>query len=211
MRLLMIVLVGLALTAALWASGPAAVFADGHDDVNSPQSRCEPGPPLVPGRSLGPVQIGTPLDALPRWLGQPQLVENRQFQGHRWTHERFNGVDVLGRDNSVIALNLPQISYVRIQYCDAPAARPYNLPIGYIQQTYGLPSTSLTLNGLQYWLYNALGLLVTVPVGANYVQGLTVYPAGQYCTVVPALVSFGRFTTNAGTAQCPGAARDLEH
>ncbi len=211
MRLLMTVLVGLALTAALWTSGPAAVLADGHDDVHSPQSRCEPGPPLVPGRSLGPVTIGTPIDQLPRWLGQPQLVENRQFQGHRWIHELFNGVDVLGRDNSVIALNLPQLSTNRIEYCNAPAAYPYNLPLGYIQQTYGPPSSSLILNGLQYWLYNQLGLLVTAPVGANYVQGLTVYPAGQLCTVVPALVSFGRFATSAGNTQCPDAARDLEH
>jgi hypothetical protein len=211
MRLLMTGILALALTAALWTSGPAAVFADGHDDVNSPLSRCEPGPPLVPGQSLGPVAIGSPVDVLPRWLGQPQLVETRQFQGHRWIHEVFNGVDVLGRDNSVIALNLPQISRFRIQYCNAPVARPYNLPVGYIQQTYGLPSTSLIMNGLQYWLYNQLGLLVTVPVGTNYVQGLTVYPAGQYCTVVPALVSFGGVATAAGSTQCPGTARDLEH
>jgi hypothetical protein len=212
MRSFITVIVGLALTAALWTSRPPAVFADGHDDVNSPQSKCEPGPPpaFVPGRSLGPVAIGMPLDAVQHWLGRPQLVENRDFQGHRWTHMLVNGIDVLGRDNTVVALNLPRVRPIPIQWCDTVVARPFNLPVGYLQQTYGVPTWAGVLNGLQYWLYNHLGLLVTAPVGANYVQGLTVYPAGQYCTVVPALVNFGRGAINAGgtTAQCPVVERE---
>jgi hypothetical protein len=118
---------------------------------------------------------------------------------------RFTNVDVFARDNSVMALNLPQAGPIPVQTkCGTLITRPLNLPVGYVHQTYGQPVRSFTQNGLQYWLYNALGILLTVPVGGAYVQGLTVYPVGEYCTLVPMFVSFGGFNVNVGSAlQCP--------
>jgi len=209
----MTIIVGLALTAALWAGGPGAALAD---DVHG-QGSCDPVQPFVPGTSLGPVRIGMPLDAVQRWYGRPRAVETRLLQGHQWTHMQFSGVDVLARDNTVVglnALNLSQFSPGPLQTtCGTPLARPYSLPVGYVQQTYGWPSSTTIVNGLQYWLYNTLGLLFTVPLGGQYVQGLTVYQAGQYCAVVPAFTTFGGFVFNAGsriTAQCPRDPGDRE-
>lgn len=211
MRSLMTVIVGLALTAALWAGGPGAAVAD---DVHG-QGFCDPAQPFVPGTSLGPVRIGMPIEAVQRWYGRPRALENRYVQGHQWTHMQFSGLDVLARDNAVVALNLTQVSAYPLQpNCATPLARPFSLPVGYVQQTYGWPSSTTTLNGLQYWLYNALGLLFTVPLGGRYVQGLTVYPAGQYCAIAPAFVTFGGFVFNTGTtyftAPCPRDPGDRE-
>src|SRR6516225_11228355 len=105
MRSLTILVVGLTLTVALWAGGPGVAFGD---DSRSGPGDCDSGPMFVPGAGLGPVRIGMSLDDVPRWLGRPRLVENRNLQGHRWTHMRFTNVDVFARDNSVMALNLPQ-------------------------------------------------------------------------------------------------------
>lgn len=202
MRSIMILTVGLTLTAALWAGGPGAVFAE---DKGTGQDTCDSGPAFVPGARLGPVQIGMPLDAAQRWFGRPRLVENRTLQGHRWTHMQFTGADVFARDNSIMALNVLQTWPLPVQTrCSTVVTRPFSLPLGYVRQTYGPPVVNFALNGLQYWLYNSQGLVLAVPPGANYVQGLTVYPAGQFCTLFPVFISFGGFNIPAGSRmQCP--------
>jgi hypothetical protein len=209
MRAFLTIVAGLVLTAALWSGGPAPVFAD---DLPTGQGRCDPALPFAPGASLGPVRIGMPLDALQRWYGRPRSVENRRLQGHQWTHMRFANLDVMGRDNAIVALNVLQTWPVPVPpNCGVQVARPFNLPIGYVQQTYGPPIQNIVLNGLQYWLYDKLGLLLTIPVGGAYVQGLTVYQPGQFCYWAPVFVSFGGFTVNAGNAlQCPTSAGDRE-
>ena len=153
-----------------------------------------------------------PLDAVPRLLGRPRSIENRTLQNHQWTHMLYAGVDVLARDNAIVALNLPQLAGVSLPAsCGAPPGRPYSLPIGYVRQTYGPPSSSLVVNGLQYWLYNALGLLLTVPRYGGFVQGISVYPVGQYCNVAPVLVLFGGLLYTTGTtASCPFDPSDRE-
>lgn len=212
MRAFLTIVAGLVLTAALWSGGPAPVFAD---DLPTGQGFCDPPGSFVPGAGLGPVRLGMPLGAIPQWYGRPTLVENRRLQGHQWTHMRFNGLDVLGRDNTIAALNVQRTWQVRVpQHCltqgMSPFA-PFNLPISYVQQTWGPPIQNVLLNGLQYWLYNKLGLLLTVPVGGTYVQGLTVYQSGQFCYLAPAFVSFGGFTVNVGNSlQCPTSAGDRE-
>ncbi|MHB8732870.1 MAG: hypothetical protein ACYDAB_13890 [bacterium] len=202
MRSLLTVVVGFTLAASLWSGGPAPAFAD--DNPNG-QGWCDPSGSFAPGASLGPVRLGIPLGQISQWYGRPTLVENRPMRGHQWTHMRFNGLDVLGRDNVVAALNVLQSWPVRIpQHCLNQGIIPFNLPIGYVQRTYGPPVVNALVSGLQYWLYNKLGLLVTVPPGGAYVQGLTVYQAGQFCALAPTLASFGGFGLNAATAlQCP--------
>jgi hypothetical protein len=202
---------GVALTAALWSGGPLPVFADGLPA--SPGNACEPGPVYVPGKSLGPVQIGMPLHAVQRQLGRPHFAENRRLQGHQWTRMRFPALDVLARDNSVVAVNLPLVRPVLVRTkCGTLVSRPLSLPLNLVQQSYGRPSSSFELNGLQYLLYNALGLLFSWPAGTPYVQSLMVFPAGEYCGVSPVLVSFGAFVAQAVNVipACARSARDLE-
>src|SRR5579864_1809951 len=193
MRSLITVVVGMALTAALWSGGTGPAFGQGQCNQ-----------PFAPGNSLGPVRIGMPVDAVQRWYGQPRSVENRSLQGHQWTHLLFAGLDVLARDNAIIALNLPQVGGVPIQStCGTPLAGAFSLPVGYVQQSYGPPSSTFVANGLQYWLYNALGMLLTLPIGSGFFQGLTVYPVGQACVILPVVWSafgtFGHFVLNRGT------------
>jgi hypothetical protein len=209
MQSLFVMVVGLALIAAFWSGGPAPAFAD---DLPTGQSWCDPARPFLPGTGLGPVRIGMPLDAVQHWYGRPRSVENRRLQGHQWTHMRFTNIDVMGRDNAVIALNVVQTWPVPLApNCARQIAQPFNLPIGYLQQTYGPPIQSTILNGLQYWLYDKLGLLLTIPVGGAYVQGLTVYQPDQFCYWAPVFVSFGGFSVMAGNAlRCAASAGDRE-
>lgn len=209
MRILVTIVVGLAMTGALWLGGPGPAFAD---DKGNGQGNCDPAQPFVPGTSFGPVRIGMPLDAVQRWYGRPRSVERQSIQGHQWTHMLFSGLNVVARDNTVVALNLVQLAGAPLQSsCGAPLARPYNFSVANVQQIYGPPSSTLVLNGLQYLLYNSRGLMLTVPVGGGYVQGLTVYPAGGYCEVVPVLVHFGGFAVYAGnTVQCSNNAGERE-
>lgn len=196
MRTLVSVGLGVILTAALCSSGPVPVFAD--DISTNPANaaaipgRCEPGPIYVPGTSLGPVAIGAPLAAVQRQLGRPRSIDNRSIQGHQWTRMHYAGLDVLGRDNSVAAVNLPQVRPVLVRTrCGTLVSRPLSLPLNFVQQSYGPPSANFVLNGLQYWVYNTLGLLFTAVPGAPYVQSLMVFPAGGYCGITPVWVSFG--------------------
>lgn len=200
MRSLVVAIV-VTLTAVLWSSGPAALA----DDNPNGQSFCDPAGSFVPGASIGPVRLGVALGQISQWYGRPTLVENRRLQGHQWTHMRFNGLDVLGRDNAVAALNIFQSWQVPIpQHCINQGINPFSLQVGSVQQAYGPPILNALVSGLQYWLYDKLGLLVTVPPGGAYVQGLTVYQPGQFCNVAPAFISFGGFTVNTGTAlHCP--------
>ena len=201
MRSLVVAIVAVTLTAVLWPSGPAALA----DDNPNSQSWCDPAGSFVPGASLGPVQLGIPLGQISQWYGRPTLVENRRLQGHQWTHMRFNGLDVLGRDNAVAGLNILRSWPVPIpQHCINQGILPFNLPVRSVQQTYGPPILNALVSGLQYWLYDKRGLLVTVPPGGAYVQALTVYQPGQFCYLAPAFISFGGFTANTATAlHCP--------
>ena len=201
MRLVTTAVVAVMLTATLWSSGQAA-FAE---DLPTGQGFCDPPGSFAPGTSLGPVRLGIPLGQISQWYGRPTLVENRRLRGHQWTHMRFNGLDVLGRDNAVVTLNVLRNWPVRIpQHCINQGILPFSVPVGYVQRTYGPPVVNALVSGLQYWLYNKLGLLVTVPPGDAYVQGLSVYQPGQFCDLAPVLVSFGGFALNAANAlQCP--------
>ncbi|HET7264336.1 MAG TPA: hypothetical protein VFL28_06675 [bacterium] len=208
MRSLVMAVAVVTLTAVLGPGAPAALA----EDVPTGQGWCDPATPFAPGVGLGPVRIGTPLDAVQRWYGRPRSMENRTLQGHRWTHARFTNLDVMARDNTIVALNVLQSWPVSVPpHCAAQAARPFNVPVRYVQQTWGPPVQSAVLNGLQYWLYDRLGLLLTVPVGGTYVQGLTVYQPNDFCYWAPVYVSFGGFTINAGNAlHCERSAGDRE-
>lgn len=204
MRLLTTVLIGLAVTAASWAGGPVPVSAE---DAHGP---CQPGPAFVPGASVGPIGIGTPLDAVQRKLGRPQSAEGRAAQGHQWTRLVYPGLTVLGMDNTVVALNVPQAAPVPVATsCGTTVGQPLYLPVANVRQQFGPPPVVTAAGDLQYFLYNALGLLVTMPAAGPWVQGVTVYGAGQYCTVVPRLVSLGWFTVQAGSMlQCDRETRE---
>ncbi|HKX17116.1 MAG TPA: hypothetical protein VJT33_03795 [bacterium] len=204
MRSVVTAVVAVMLTVVLWSGGRA--FADDMGrDRGDMGTWCDSDAPFGPGAGLGPVRIGMPLDALQRWYGRPRSVENRQLQGHRWTHMRFTNLDVMARDNAIVAVNALQSWPVpAAPNCPTQVTRPFNLPVRYVQQTWGPPVQSTILNGLQYWLYDKLGLLLTIPVGGTYVQGLTVYQPSQFCNWVPVFVSFGGFTVNVGNSlQCP--------
>lgn len=209
MRWLLTAVVTVLLTAVL-SPGSRPALAD--DLPTSPGWRCDPVAPFAPGAGLGPVRLGMPLDAVQRWYGRPRSVENKTLQGHRYTHMRFTNLDVTARDNAILALNVLQGWPVpAAPDCPTPVTRPFNLPVHYVQQTWGPPIQNVLLNGLQYWLYNKLGLLLTVPVGGAYVQGLTLYQPDQFCYLAPVFVSFGGFTVNVGNSlQCPASAGDRE-
>jgi hypothetical protein len=136
-----------------------------------------------------------PLGNVERVLGRARSVENRQYGGHQWTRMRVAGFDVLARDNVVSAVNLAQMRPVPVRTrCGTLVNRPLSLPVDFLEQSYGAPSASLLLNGIRYWLYNALGLLAAAPYGVPYVQMLLIYPGGGYCGVAPVLVLFGLYS-----------------
>lgn len=200
MRSPITVIVAMALTAALWCGGTGPAFAQGQCNQ-----------PFAPGASLGPVRLGMPVDAVQRWYGRPRSVQNQFVQGHQWTRMIFSGLEAVARDNMIVALNLPQIAGAPLQSnCGTPLAGPFSLPVSYVQQTYGSPSSSYVTNGVQYWLYDALGLLLSLPIGGRFVQGLWIYPAGQYCAVEPVIGIFRGVVYNPNPGRCVRSAGDHE-
>ncbi|HEV2359319.1 MAG TPA: hypothetical protein VGZ23_17140 [bacterium] len=198
----------LALSAALWTggAGPASAIGDDHEGDHS-GAACQPGPVFVPGYSLGPVNVGAPMAVVQRWFGQPRAVQRRTFQGNLWTRLVYAGLNVLARNDAVVALTLPQGAAVPVQTnCGTLVTASYNLPVGTVLQTYGAPSSRVAINGQQYWVYNTQGMLLALPAAGNIVQGVTIYPAGQYCAMVPMYVSLFGFAINVGSAmQCTAA------
>src|SRR5581483_9459356 len=87
-----------------------------------------------------------------------------------------------------------------------------NLPAGAVIQRYGAPGSRVTRNGQQYWLYNNQGMLLSLPSLGNVVQGLTVYPAGQYCAVIPTFVTLFGLAINTGNiTQCSSVYGPQDH
>lgn len=208
MRRVAVVAVTLAVGAALLTggAGPASAAGDDHEGDHS-GAVCQPGPVFVPGYSLGPVNVGAPVAALERWFGQPRAVQRRTFRGNLWTRLLYAGLNVLARNETVVALTLPQGAPVPVQTnCGTLVTTSYNLPVSTVLQTYGSPSSRVAINGQQYWVYNTRGMLLALPAAGNVVQGLTVYPAGQYCAMVPMYVSLFGFAIDVGSAmQCTAA------
>lgn len=183
------------------APGPA--FAEDAPSVWL--TRCHPGPLFVPGRSLGFVVLGTSVAVLQSRFGAPRSVQELTYGGHRWQRLLFGALSVLARDNMVMAATMPQVGIMPVD-TDCPgtlASVPFNLPLSTAIQPYGAPSARLLQNGLQYLLYNAQGALFGAPAPGNPVQWLTIYPAGQYCSVAPVLVSLGGLASGlSGLGQC---------
>jgi hypothetical protein len=200
MRRLSVMLVGVVLV-ALWPAA-APVFAD--DAPNTWVTRCRPGPVFVPGQSLGFVALGVAVTTVQGRYGRPRSVQALDFGGHHWQHLLFDALTVLARDNVVVAVTMPQAASLPVDTdCGTLASVPFSLPVTVATQTYGAAPASLTVNGLRYALYNALGLLFASPPAGSAVQWLTVYPAGQYCSIAPVLVSFGRIAAGVSTmGQC---------